>query len=72
MRRADLVLEFLVCVFDPSTRTIDATTCVRVCEVVAHAPECAERFREVKLTLPANLTIGSFPECWRPRRPCGS
>lgn len=67
---ADLFLEVLVCAFDPATRTIDTTRCFLVCEVVANVPECAERLDEIKLRLPSTLTLASFPECWRPRRPC--
>lgn len=71
MTRPDLVLEVLVCAVDPSTRAINCEEAkVKVCEVVASVAECAERVREIKLTLPANLTLASFPECWRPAKGC--
>lgn len=71
MTRPDLVLSVLVCAVDPASRAIDTSECVHVCEVVASPAECAERMREIRLTLPANLALGSYPECFRPRRPCG-
>jgi hypothetical protein len=72
MTRPDLVLEVLVCAVDPASRTIDCREAmVKVCEVVAHVGECGERLREIKLTLPANLGLASFPECWRPAKGCG-
>lgn len=72
MTRPDLVLSVLVCAVDPASRAIDTSECVHVCEVVASPAECAERMREIKLTLPANLSLASFPECWRPAKGCRS
>lgn len=65
---ADLILSFLACSLDPATGRADRATCVHIREVVASTAECAERFRELKLTLPAGLTLGSYPECYRDRR----
>jgi hypothetical protein len=70
--RAEMVLSVLACVIEPGSLQIDRSSCVHVCEVVAHAGECAERLQEIRLVLPANMRLASFPECFRPAKGCAA
>lgn len=64
----DLLLIVLVCDVTVLDRVTDRDACAAHIEVVANRRECHERLDEIKLTLPANLRIASFPECARDRR----
>jgi hypothetical protein len=71
MTGAELVVSVLVCTLAPGGG-IDRSDCVHVCEVVASVGECKDRVTEIRLTLPANMTLASFPECYRPAKRCGA
>lgn len=67
----DLLLIVLVCDNTPpppNTGVTERDVCAAHIEVVASRSECHERLEQIRLTLPANLRIASYPECARDRR----
>lgn len=64
----DRLLVVIACSIDVSSGVPDRDDCIAFIEVVGPRSECKERLDEIKLTLPANLVLQSFPECAKDRR----